>query len=511
MLVLKCLVLLVLSLPTIVFAFDFSFTAPSSCDSLTISWSGGNGPFSLLITPIFNVPQNISIPDSAIDSSSGNGSFSFQLTLPPGREFLFTMSDSTGFESGGTSGVLTVGSSVSGASCNTTEPSPDFLFDANSALQQCRAFTFSRYNGAVQPVRILGLIPLGQSFELDPPTGSSSFDWIANVSNGTSIVFIMTDSQSRQGGSSNLLTVGMSGDQSCIDASSPRSTAQATSTLTGVVTATETVRDSSAKSTSNTAVIAGATIGGVAFLSVALFVSFLCFRRQKHAKYQGSDTRRPPMTFVGTRSSLLERMRNSFIPSSGRMRRAHSSFDLLPPVALHRPSRQNSPLHQSAMPIPEEEYMPNPYVLPSDASAVDGHSARASQNAYPCEPPSVYPPHDAGTPGYARSHSRSYSRSDSEPVSPFSGLSNPYSQGHARRPSAPYSVSSNGAGPRSSGKASQAGTTRSAPRLILHTDAEDVGSIDEGEEVVELPPRYTERRAPNTALDQIKGADREYS
>ncbi|KAL5534289.1 hypothetical protein ACEPAG_751 [Sanghuangporus baumii] len=511
MLVLECLVLLGLSLPTIVFAFDFSFTAPSSCDSLTVSWSGGNGPFSLLITPIFNVPQDISIPDSAIDSSSGNGSFSFQLTLPPGREVLLTMSDSTGFGSGGTSDVLIVGSSVSGSSCNTTEPSPDFVFDANSALQQCRAFTFSGYSEAVQPVRILGLIPLGQSFELDPPTGSSSFDWIANVPNGTSIVFIMTDSQGRQGGSSNLLTVGMSDDQSCIDASSPRSTAQATSTQTGVVTATETVKDPSAKSASSTAVIAGATIGGVAFLSIALLVSFLCFRRQKHAKYEGSDTRRPPITFVGSRSSRLERMRSSFIPSSGRMRRAHSSFDLLPPVALHRTAQQHSPLHQSAMPIPEEEYMPNPYILPSEASAADGHLAHASQNAYSRDPPSAYlPPHDAGTLGYARSHSRSYSQSDGESISP--GLTNQsYSQGHARRPSVPYSVSSNGVGPRSSGKASQAGTIRSAPRLILHTDADDIGSIDEGEEVIELPPRYTERRAPNVTLDHTKGADRESS
>ena len=141
------------------YASHVQYRMPLSDITQSPSNLGGNGPFSLLITPVsmpctflfrtltspyrvsfqfFFVPQNISIPDSAIDSSSGNGSFSFQLTLPPGRRFILTMSDSTGFESGGTSDVLTVGSSISDASCDTTEPGPDFTFEANAALLQCR-------------------------------------------------------------------------------------------------------------------------------------------------------------------------------------------------------------------------------------------------------------------------------------------------------------------------------------------------------------------------------------
>lgn len=48
------------------------------------------------------------------------------------------MSDSTGFGTGGTSDVMTVGSSVGGTSCNTTDPGVEFYYELNSALQQCR-------------------------------------------------------------------------------------------------------------------------------------------------------------------------------------------------------------------------------------------------------------------------------------------------------------------------------------------------------------------------------------
>lgn len=50
-----------------------------------------------------------------------------------------------------------------------------------------------------------GLIPLGEAFELDPPNGPINFDWTANVANGTSLAFLMTDALDRQGGSSSLL------------------------------------------------------------------------------------------------------------------------------------------------------------------------------------------------------------------------------------------------------------------------------------------------------------------
>lgn len=175
----KCLVLL--TFPSLAISFTFTYSPPTSCDNLNISWSGRSfiallvsfqhvhlflwfrgqrpvlatyhsckRPYIWLsysqapadlhfnLSQFFYVPQNISIPDSAYDESTGSGSFLLQLELPPGRKFLLTMSDSQGFESGGTSDILTVGSSISNDNCNLTEPIPDFLFQANSALQQCR-------------------------------------------------------------------------------------------------------------------------------------------------------------------------------------------------------------------------------------------------------------------------------------------------------------------------------------------------------------------------------------
>jgi hypothetical protein len=87
---------------------------------------------------MFDVSRNISIPDSAYDPRSQKGSFTTQLTFDAGIQFLLTMSDGSGFGTGGISALLTTGSSQSNTSCNTTQPAPDFLFQLNTALQQCR-------------------------------------------------------------------------------------------------------------------------------------------------------------------------------------------------------------------------------------------------------------------------------------------------------------------------------------------------------------------------------------
>ena len=44
-------------------------------------------------------------------------------------------------------------------------------------------------------------------------------------------------------------------------------------------------------------------------------------------------------------------------------------------------------------------------------------------------------------------------------------------------------------------KASQAGSSRQ-PRFIMHTDVEDAIPEDEDQEIIELPPTYSERRGP---------------
>lgn len=492
--VLKCLVLLIC--PCLVLAFSFSFSAPTSCDNLTISWSGGNGPFELLITPFFHVPQNISIPDSAHDDSTNSGSFSLQLQIPPGQRFLLTMSDSQGFESGGTSDILTVGSSISGDNCNLTEPAPDFTFQANSALQQCRTFTFSDYYNAAQPVRILGLIPLGRHFELDPPISSSdSFDWTANVLDGTSITFIMTDSEGRKGGSSDLRTVGISDDSSCIDSSSPSSTAS--STQTGAATgATETVQVNNGSK--STGAIVGGVVGGMASLSLAFLLCFCCLRRRQTRSGDGTSVQHST-SMIGISdktngSSRYSRIRSALFPSTMRIR-ANPSFDLLPssrPAA----SRQGSYPHPG-------DLIPNPYILPSEVAAVDGHSLTRPSSIYLSDYQQSRQSTSAPLPTIKYPHPTSPLPFTNYPQSPTTVTTrngHSFSQSFSDTPifSNPHSPTS----PRSQTRSH----SQSRPvRLVLHTDLEDRNSLeDDRSSVVELPPEYSDRRPPAARIEEGK-------
>jgi hypothetical protein len=93
-------------------------------------------------------PRNISIPDNAWDGSKG--SFSTTLNFTAGQSFILTMSDATGFGTGGNSDLLTVGGSANNAQCNTTSPGSSFSFQSSSAIQQCGTYTISGFSDAPQ-------------------------------------------------------------------------------------------------------------------------------------------------------------------------------------------------------------------------------------------------------------------------------------------------------------------------------------------------------------------------
>jgi len=416
------------------FTFSVNSTAPDSCTNATVEWSGGTAPYSLLVTPSLNVPYNYSIPSSAF--TNGQGSYSFQIPFSAGTEFVLTMSDATGFGSGGNSQILTVGNSSSG-SCNTTGPGVDFTFQANSALTQCRTFTFSAYTGAVQPITILGIIPGGDSFTLSPPSGSSSFDWTADVYNGTHLLFVVIDSEGRQGGSSTDMTVLASGDNSCINSTSPSSTeAPFPSATTSSGSSSTSDSSSSSGSTTSTGAIVGAVVGGLIFIAAVISLAFFCLRRRK------------------------ERKDPQWIEASGAFargpRRNHSvDIDLL-----------GGDSHAAGL----QPYADNQASYPNTAStrAPSQFSSFANQSTHPSQSAQFLPSEQAEiTPFTAQS----------EELSSFSSST--------RKGSGPYN--------------------RAAPRFILHHDAEDVVEQEE-DEVVELPPQYTERRAaPGEGSSSMSG------
>lgn len=84
----------------------------------------------------YAIPRNISVPSTAFNNNQG----SYQISPIPftnGTKFLLTMSDATGFGTGGTSELLTVGTPVGSASCNTSNPALLYSFSLPSSLQQC--------------------------------------------------------------------------------------------------------------------------------------------------------------------------------------------------------------------------------------------------------------------------------------------------------------------------------------------------------------------------------------
>lgn len=112
-------------------------------------------------------------------------------------------------------------------------------------------------NSAIAPVKILGVIPGGQPFELQPrdPKATSLGEitslfllemccitgvlkwlltvWNTNIAAGTSFILAAFDNGPHgQGGSSDLLTVGGSGNDACLDSSAPSSTPVAVGTAT---------------------------------------------------------------------------------------------------------------------------------------------------------------------------------------------------------------------------------------------------------------------------------------
>ena len=132
--------LVVFSFLTILVSANFTFTNSQlqECEPITITWQGGTPPYSLFVTPIDNFDNPINISSISSNTSTDNN-YSFSTTLPfdNGTSFLLTMSDSTGFGSGGTSPLLTPAFTGDNSCQNEAPPPPDFSFSLPDSLTQC--------------------------------------------------------------------------------------------------------------------------------------------------------------------------------------------------------------------------------------------------------------------------------------------------------------------------------------------------------------------------------------
>ncbi|KAJ2928755.1 hypothetical protein H1R20_g8151, partial [Candolleomyces eurysporus] len=154
---------------------------------------------------------------------------------------------------------------------------------------------------AEQPTNDLqGFEPRGQSFTVQAPSGAQSFSWKANFPTGSRLVFFMTDAQGRNGGTSQVQTVGASSDTSClatrpsVTSNSPYSPTRGTQSPSNTADSENSNNDGENKkpSGSKIGIIVGAAAGGFVFLGVLAFIVVFCFKRKKN---QGAGSTEPKL------------------------------------------------------------------------------------------------------------------------------------------------------------------------------------------------------------------------
>ncbi|KAH9004372.1 hypothetical protein EDB86DRAFT_2888278 [Lactarius hatsudake] len=284
-------------------AFTVTTSTPTQCGSFAVNWTGtvvlclsSRPPCVHACFQLKGTQQVFNIPASAF--SNGVGSYSTVLQLAQEQQILVTMSDATGFATGGISPLLTVQAQTpQSPSCTPVNSAPQFFFSLDVALQQCRPYTFSQYPNAVLPVTIYGLVPGGTAVVLNAPNNASEYVWNpASIAAGTSVVFVMSDAQNHTGGASDIKVAGSTGDTSCLNANSPSVTQQSTpSTQTTSSSSTTRVRPTAsstkAATSSGSNNISGTTLiaaiaGALIFLGVLAALGVFLFRRHRKKSFR---------------------------------------------------------------------------------------------------------------------------------------------------------------------------------------------------------------------------------
>ncbi|WRT68997.1 uncharacterized protein IL334_005979 [Kwoniella shivajii] len=286
-------------------AFTFSTSTPVQCQNFTIQWSGGTPPYHFSLVPTITVNgghiMNISIPTDLQSPYE----YSFNLEQPTGLDFLATMSDSTGFGAGGTTSVLTVGSS-SDSSCVPSSLSYDFTFyvTPDSNPTSCSSMAVTWLENATEPVSLFGMIPHGTAFSIPIDQSSTTYDWTVDIRENTQFLLFMSDAGQYQTGGSTPLYRVQSGNTNCITSSSPTtasgdsmtyatsataSSSSASASVSGVGGSSSGGSSDTTSKKTNTGAIAGGAVGGVAFLVLLSLLLFFCVKRRAARKNDRSD------------------------------------------------------------------------------------------------------------------------------------------------------------------------------------------------------------------------------
>ncbi|KAJ1309565.1 hypothetical protein OPQ81_006338 [Rhizoctonia solani] len=207
-------------------AFSFVFSSqPSQCQSLTVQWTQGTGPYRLFLVPVGHVTPEVR---SIVNMEIPAGQLSTNLDLALGEQAQYTQ-----WHRGRPT------------ACLQQPPRQIFI---------CTPTTPRLHNAAL--IAFLGTL------------GGTSYDWTTNVREGTQMLFLAVGGNNENGGSTDITTIA-GGSSGCINSQSPSSTASpaaggiSTIAQSATVAATGTNEDSmtSSPTATNTA---GGTDGGSA-------------------------------------------------------------------------------------------------------------------------------------------------------------------------------------------------------------------------------------------------------
>jgi preprotein translocase subunit SecG len=225
---------------------------------------------------------------------------------------------------------------------------------------------------------------------LNPPNPSTEFVWAAaSVPAGTEILFSMSDSEDRVGGTSGIIVSGATGDTSCLNSNSPSLTSQGTASTTtspasssvGGQSASSTISGQSASSslsghsikgsgTNLTPIIATVAVALVALVAVVTFL-YRRYRRNQSPRHNleldGESLNVPAVSFPAiTLVQLVIKMSRHICfmllthirPLAHRMR-CHPCCRRLPMLCLLQPPKQPLPfclgLPRPLYLLPEQE------------------------------------------------------------------------------------------------------------------------------------------------------------
>lgn len=208
----------------------------------------------------------------------------------------------------------------------------DFYFytEPQDSPPQCSQMKVTWNDNVTYPAGLHGLVPGGSAWDIPIPQtkGQVSANWTVDIAQGTRFVLIMSDSgKYGTGGSTIPLTVQYSGNDTCLDADSPRTTF--TSTSPHSATSGPTSSAASDKK-SNTGAIAGGVVGGIVGAIILFAALWFCLVRRR--KRQDSESGVPmgeQRRSEETRSGLLGRLTNQRTSGhSSNARRPQSGFEI---------------------------------------------------------------------------------------------------------------------------------------------------------------------------------------